>query len=458
MKTPVFLILFILLSLFLYAQQRPKDNNQLVTCADMDYLEQLTREVVDSSRVFPGQDLPYRIKSYGPNNSGITLIKPGGRDCYPSFWIRDYAMSLESDLISIQEQLDILMYVASKQSDNSWWTKSGSLVPFGSIPDHIRFNDGLPIYFPGTYSYQNQGDTLWKRPPYDNQFFFIHMAWYYLEKTRDFAVLLKKINNISLIDRLEISFKVVPAHWQNQLVHIDKSFITCDFGFRDVIIMSGDVCFGSLLKYRAALELSWIFGQLGNPEKSDHYTRIAEKIKDSLAGTFTTADGMLKASTGTSNQPDVWATAFAVIIGALDRKANEKACTVLANAYRNGTLAMKGYIRHVRTTDDYSKTTAWEKSLAGKNTYQNGAYWGTATGWVCYAIAQQDTLLAHTLAKEYINFLRKTDFRLNRSGNGGPYECIYPPADYYQNPVYMTSVTCPYAAFKLSGFVTASEF
>ncbi|GAH55290.1 unnamed protein product, partial [marine sediment metagenome] len=278
------------------------------------------------------------------------------------------------------------------------------------------------------------------------------MAWYYLKISKNISVLLKEVKNISLIDRLEISFQVVPTNWNNQLAHINKYLVTCDFGFRDLITMTGDMCFSSLLKYRAALELSEIFESLDNLEKSIYYKSIGEKIKNSLEKTFANDQGMLIASTEISNQPDVWSTAFAVYINALDKDAKEKACIALTNAFKNGTLAMEGNIRHVLTTDDYSKTTAWEKSGVGKNIYQNGAYWGTPTGWVCYAIAQQDTILAHTLAKEYINYLRKTDFRLNKPINGGPFECIYPPTKYYQNPIYMTSVTCPYAAFKLLGF------
>ena len=442
-------IFFLCFSFCLFSQQEPRKDKQFITADDIDYLEKLTKEVVDSSRILPGQELPASIKSYGPNNMGITLIKPGGRDSYPAFWIRDYAMSLESGFISKKEQLDILLFVASKQANNSWWTKSGSFVPFGSIPDHIRFDNGAPIYFPGTYRYDEQGDTLWKMPPYGDQFFFIHMAYCYLQISNDFSVLKDKVNNISLIDRLEISFQVVPTNWSNQLVHVNSSQVTCDFGFRDLITITGDVCFGSVLKYRAALELSEIFKILNNKEKSAYYKNIGIKIKVSIGKIFANDQGMLLASTGISNQPDVWATAFAIYVDALEEGTKANACIALTNAFKNGTLATEGNIRHILTCDDYSVTSAWEKSLISRNKYQNGAYWGTPTGWVCYAIAQHDTVQAQILAKEYINHLRKTDFRLNKQLNGGPYECFYPADGYYKNPVYMTSVTCPYAAFKL---------
>ncbi|MFA6482249.1 MAG: hypothetical protein WCW62_06715 [Bacteroidales bacterium] len=415
----------------------------LVLTDDLAFLEDLTRAVVDSSRILPGQDLPPAIRSFGPNRSGITLIKPGGRDCYPSFWIRDYAMSLESGFITTGEQLDILLYTAARQSDSTWVTQTGSLVPRGSIPDHIRINDGLPVYFPGTYDYVNQGNEFWRRPPFCDQFFFIHMAWYYIGQKKDWSVLDQQVNGISLLERLELAFASVPADHGTEMATISDTLPTCDFGFRDVIGMTGNVCFGSLLRFRAAKELAGLYDQKGDERQAKKYRDLAKKIKSNLVPVFADRRGLLLASTGKSCQPDVWATAFAVFTDALEGSNKASACRALATAYLEGTLAMEGQIRHVLTTDDFNPATAWEKSLAGKNTYQNGAYWGTPTGWVCYAIARVDRASAAKLASEYIVHLRRTDFRIPGPDQGGPYECIYPPSGHKQNPVYMTSVTCP---------------
>ncbi|WP_459076856.1 hypothetical protein [Arenibacter sp. M-2] len=84
--------------------------------------------------------------------------------------------------------------------------------------------------------------------------------------------------------------------------------------------------------------------------------------------------------------------------------------------------------------------------MAQKNTYQNGAYWGTPTGWVCYAIAKTNFKLAQKLAKEFIDDLRENDFRKGLE-YGAPYECFH-PSGHRQNPLYMTTVSCPLAAFK----------
>lgn len=62
----------------------------LLPTEDMGYLEDLTAAVVEASRVREGE----KVGDIGPNVTGGTLIRPGGRACYPAFWIRDYAMSL----------------------------------------------------------------------------------------------------------------------------------------------------------------------------------------------------------------------------------------------------------------------------------------------------------------------------------------------------------------------------
>ena len=114
---------------------------------------------------------------------------------------------------------------------------------------------------------------------------------------------------------------------------------------------------------------------------------------------------MLRASTGISAQADVWATSLAINLGVLTGQSRLKAAQYLRDAYVKGELSQKGNIRHVVQSDDFSATSAWEKSVVPINTYQNGAYWGTPVGWVCHAIAYVDLPSAQKLAKEFIQEL-----------------------------------------------------
>ncbi len=414
---------------------------------DMHFLEGLTSAVVDASRVAPGA----KVGAVGPNTTGGTLIRPGGRDCYPAFWIRDYAMSLESGCITLDEQRHALMLTAEKQQNEPWPLPNGSFVPRGAIPDHITFG-GLPIFYAGTLEdYEGQGGPKWgKLPCLDDHFFFIHMAAVYVGKTNDGGVLKQVVRGEPLITRLERAFHVPPSRQDTGLVYADPDERGVTFGFVDSITHTGDLLFCSLLKLRAAAEMAAMFQMLGDSARVREYSDITARMHQALPPVFATGNGMLRASTGKSHQPDVWGTAFAVYIGALDPDPERAACEALAKAYKEGTMAWRGNIRHVLTSDDFSATTAWEAALPAKNKYQNGAYWGTPTGWVCYAIAKVDRDLARKLAGEYLAELREGDFRKGPEF-GSPWECMHPDGAFRQNPVYMTSVTCPLAAFKRLG-------
>ena len=418
--------------------------NPVLSDEDFKFLETLTETIIDSSRIYPGQKVADQM---GNNNTGIVLVKPGGRGSYPAFWIRDYAMSLESGFITKEEQRNMLMLTASTQADRTWITKNGSMIPLGAIADHIRMDDSLPIYFPGTYSFEEQGTPVFgMTPPYGDQFFFVHMAHYYVGTTTDLSILDKEINGLRLIDRLEIAFNVPPSRLDNHIVTTTDHFRGIDFGFRDVMTITGDLCYPSILKFKAALELSELYEKRNNQEKAEKYRFIAAKIKEAIPLLFMDSRGMLKASNGKGSQADVWSTALAIYYNILSNEETEKTSSFLSQTYENGYLSYKGNIRHILTTDDFSDSTAWEFSLAKKNTYQNGAYWGTPTGWVCYAIAKTNFKLAQKLAKEFIDDLRENDFRKGLE-YGAPYECFH-PSGHKQNPLYMTTVSCPLAAFR----------
>lgn len=435
----------------LQSQEVVKTSDYLLSSADMDFLEKLASDIVEGARIYPGQSI---VDHFGPNNTGGVLIQPGASASYPSFWIRDYAMSLESGLMAEEEQKHMLLLTAAKQADQTWITKNGSMVPLGSIADHIRIDDGLPIYFPGTYDYIEQGNRKFGLfPPYGDQFFFVNMAYHYVESSGDHDILMEEVEGMRLIDRLILAFHLPPSRLDNHLVVTTEEFRGVDFGFRDVITITGDLSFPSLLKYQAALDLAQLCDAISWREKAVKYRAIADKIKAAVPSVFMDDRGMIRASTGKSNQADVWSTVLAIYLNVLDGELADKTSAFLAESYRNGHLAYKGHIRHVLTTDDYSEDSAWEISMAAKNTYQNGAYWATPTGWTCVAIARTDLSMAKQLASDYITELRANDYRKNQD-QAAPYECIH-PSGYRQNQKYMTSVTCPLAAFKRGIKVTS---
>ena len=410
---------------------------------DLTFLEEMVKDVMEASRIYPGQKIS---KDFGPNQTEGILIRPGGRTSYPAFWIRDYAMSIETGYVSEKEQKHMLVLTASTQSDSLIWTKWGTSIPKGSIADHIRIDDGKPIYFPGTYSFENQGEKKWGvQPPFCDQFFFIQMAYFYVKSFSQTTQLTKEIKGTKLIDRLEMAYQMPPSDTRSHLVQVDETNRGVDFGFRDAIYITGKLCYASLLKYQAAKQMAYLFTKMGNKSKALRYQQEANILKISIKGTFIDARGMLRASTGISAQADVWATSLAIHLGVLTGQSRLKAAQYLRDAYLRGELSQKGNVRHIIKSDDFSSTTAWEKSVVPINTYQNGAYWGTPVAWVCQAIAFVDLPSAQKLAKEFIQELREGDFRKGDTF-GSPWECFNDKLT--QNPVYLTSVAVPLIIFK----------
>jgi len=153
MKFKKFLLPFLLLILTNTLIQGQK--NDFLAPSDVAFLEQMVKDVMDSSRIYPNQLIS---DDFGPNQTGGVLIRPGGRNSYPAFWIRDYVMSIQSGFVTQEEQKHMLLLTAKTQSDEFKYTKWGSFIPKGAVADHVRIDDGKPIYFPGTYSYENQGE------------------------------------------------------------------------------------------------------------------------------------------------------------------------------------------------------------------------------------------------------------------------------------------------------------
>src|SRR3954464_13098901 len=114
----------------------------------LQFLRDMTTAVIEASRVRPGE----RVGDSAENTTGGTLIRPGGRDCYPAFWVRDFSMSLASGFITADEMLHALRLIAAHQTGPSERRlKSGAILPPNSIPDHINFDD-KPVFYPGAYS------------------------------------------------------------------------------------------------------------------------------------------------------------------------------------------------------------------------------------------------------------------------------------------------------------------
>jgi hypothetical protein len=415
----------------------------------LKFLKNITRDVVEACRVQPNNIQGDNLV----NKTGRPLIVPAGCAGYPAFWIEDMTLSLASGLISPDELWG--MFELTLETQNGPETKqldSGAEIPPFAIANHILFT-GEPVFFPGTYSPgpDQGGEPFGKLPDLDDNFYAIEMGHWYNQKTSKTDFLKSKINGLSIIERLEKAFYAVPYNPTTNLVQVSKEKRGTNWGFVDTVQMTGELLFCSILRLRGARRLAVLFEAISDKQKADVFLSIVKKIKISIQSVFATESGWLLAATKQCRQHDVWGTAYAIYEDILEGQAKQKALEAILKSYKNGTSTCRGNVRHILTTEDYSQTSAWETTITKLNNYQNGAYWGTPSGWFLYALSQISAKDCRSFIAEFVNELIENDYR-KKGTVGSPLECFHPKTDHWQNPVYMASVTCPLVALYRLGY------
>jgi hypothetical protein len=345
-----------------------------------------------------------------------------------------------------------LLLTCKAQNGPSERRLAGGLhIPPWAIPDHINY-DGKAVFYPGTYSSgESQGGGSWGRvPPIDDHYEFVRLTYLCWKTTRNVAILKTVIDGVSVYERLDNAFASPTADPDTGLAQTYTLDRAVGFGFCDNETHTGELLFASLLRFRAAGEMAELSQALGMSERARRYREIQTLIQKNIARTFTdpsAVGGWLRASTELSREPDVWGTLFALHLKILGRREANAARRTIADAVRRGTIEYEGGVRHVPTDMDFSATTAWERSGSALNTYQNGAYWHTASGWLIEQLWKEDRKLALRVFSRMITHLRDQDFRKGPD-HGAPWEAFGRNGQGRQNPVYLASVALPYGILK----------
>lgn len=415
----------------------------------LNYLRDLTRATVDASRVAPGQ----RVGNSAANATGGTLVRPGGRDDYPAYWVRDFAMALPAGFITDDEvRHHLAVSVATQNGPAERVLRGGAaVIPPYAIADHVNF-DGRPVFYPGTYSPGDDqgGEPFGVCPPLCDQYYLVDLAHHLWRSTRS-AEFLKQGDPLPLIERLHTAFALPAASAETGAVVTTPARRAVGFGFYDCIYLTGAILFPTLLRYRAAARLAELAGALDDENRAADYYAAAALIREHVASVFADrphAGGWLIASTEAGRQPDVWGTLYALHLGLLPDEVAAAARDAVADAVKRGTVTHRAAVRHIPTDHDHSPESAWQQTAGvPRGTYQNGGYWHTPTGWLVSALHESHPDLAAQVLADYIRALREDDFRLGPE-HGAPWECFGRDNGHRQNPVYMASVAVPYAVLR----------
>jgi hypothetical protein len=413
---------------------------------DLDYVHEVASEVVDSAMVKEGGKIPG-----GPENvTGFTVRVPGGtQNYYPAFWIRDAAMMLGGDLVPVKEVEGWIRLVASVQPGHLGLKfDHGLVVPPYSIPDHITLK-GEACWFPGAYADQGVGNYGFL-PPADDAFYFVQMVYeqFRLSGKADFLNQQVKTGwgEHPLSEVCVRAFDSVDYDPTTALVTCDSKpgKGRVDWGFCDSVTKTGSCLMPSLLRWQAAKRLAVMFRRLQRNEVATDLEKQAGLIQGNLWPSLVGAHGMMFSATGLGSKDDIWASSFAVSIGILSRSGEASLARHLLSLYKAGGSVAEGQVRHMPPTGQFGGF--WEKASSGQNTYQNGGYWATPTGWLIVALDKVDHAAARKLFSEYVASLR------SRRAAGAPYEWINPATGAFVNGNYASSVGLVWVALKDGGF------
>ena len=341
-------------------------------------------------------------------HDGTAMFTPDGSASYKALWTRDFSYMVENagDLLDPAEIRAAILYLLRGQRAD------------GCIPDRVQ-GDGLVVYSAGPAD-RPLGDV-----PTDNAQFMVNLVYDYARLTGDRAFACQHHEAL----RRAMDFTRRDA---SGLVYIPPGHVQSPYGFTDIVGKTGGLLFSSLLYWGACkkmIEMSaW-----GGADAAPYHERAAQ-IERGLDALWDEEQGVFLAATVDCRQVDIWGNAFAVYIGIVQGARRDRVLRFLRDHYDDYVL--RGQVRHLLRGEFWERIIELPH-LFPPGTYQNGAYWGTPSGWVIYALAQVDEALARRMVADLV-----ADFKAN-----GIWECVG-EGGYRKCEHYVTTVTNPRGALR----------
>ena len=310
-------------------------------------------------------------------NDGTAAFPPQVGIGYEAFWLRDYEYTIEGavDAYSDEELLAACrLFVRSMRAD-------------GAGVDCVKF-DGTPIYRPG---YGSMGAN----PVADGAQFTVGVAWHTYRKTKNRELLGE------IVGPLVRTMRAVPRNPETALVHIapGDGWDRCPYGFTDTVRKQGDVLFCSLLFVQACRQLSGLLEEGGREEEALKWKAEGERVAETVRKVFWDPHvGLFRAATVRCREHDIWGSAFAVYLGVADAAQSKAIAGYFKTHYAE--IVRHGQIRHL------PGGVYWEQGCR-RDTYQNGAYWATPTGWFVYTLDLVDPSLADKTIIDMVAHFKK---------------------------------------------------
>ncbi|MEA4927818.1 MAG: hypothetical protein VB104_03970 [Candidatus Limiplasma sp.] len=333
--------------------------------------------------------------------SGTTLFTPDGVASYNALWLRDFSYMVEyaGESITDAEIEGCVRFAVGGRRDDGW------------MPDRI-YADGTAVYAAGEVGKPVGKANL------DNTPFLVFIVSALLERVSPESA---KALYAEWAAPLKQGLAAIPLS-NNGLVYSDPQAPHSPYGFTDTIAKTGELMMESLLLWRACRMLDRMEHAFTNgPER--RWSQMAEKVEQHLPLLYDAASGMFLAATVDCAQIDIWGNAYLLYIGFPAGKAEQTILQYLREHYTEYTF--EGQIRHL------PKGEYWRRLLIDvpRETYQNGAYWATATGWLAWCLHQAEPELAVRMIRDVVACFQRE----------GSFECVN--EGYRKLPSFVVSAT-----------------
>jgi len=310
-------------------------------------------------------DFLVRCQLAGVN--GTRIFTPDASSSYGEQWTRDFAMAVLNapDALKAAEASSGASVAAAVAFTFE------RIEPSGMAPDRVT-SGGEAVFAPGTGTWPVL--LAW-----DNMPFAGLLLAGYAEAWGNGAEVFCAWEGTA---RRAIDF--VPM--RDGLAFNDPAAPNCSYGFEDSVVLPGRMLTVSLLMFDAATRLSALATATGCGDPA-HYDAVAAGVAVAVDGLFDAPSGLFLAADATlAPQPDVFGSAYAVVLGLGTQQHRTSVGAFLAAQWRSGagSVWQQGQARHLPQPLFWAQ--CWDATCPAKGTYQNGAFWATPLNWVLPAL------------------------------------------------------------------------
>jgi len=310
-------------------------------------------------------------------HDGTLIYRPDTGGHYDAMWTRDFCYMVEGagKLIPPPRVAACVDYLLARQRDD------------GAIPDRVRA-DGHAVYLAGP-----EEAPLGAGYPTDNPQFLVKLVAAYTRRVRDPHFVAARS------DALRRGLESVPTA-PDGAVSIDPTAPHSGYGFTDTVAKTGKELSSTLLLWEAWYALASMLRVAELHEEAREAFERAHHTEQAIEQFWNDELGVLEAATRDCRQPDLWGSAYAVMLGLQGSGRRHATAAFFRDLYADCVL--HGHVRHL-PAGEY-----WQRMLTDlpHDAYQNGGYWAVPTGWVARVLQSVDADLAARMMGELIAYFQ----------------------------------------------------